>query len=52
MSDLENANSLLIAAQRDSRALVAMAESAAVADEVFGFLVQQALEKTLKENAT
>ena len=48
MHDLENAKSLLSAARRDANALHATAELALVSDEVFGFLAQQALEKTLK----
>jgi HEPN domain-containing protein len=48
MPDLKEARALLDAANRDSMALSAMAGSDKVADEVFGFLVQQGLEKSLK----
>lgn len=48
MPDREAAYSLLRAARRDAAALAAMINSQSVADEVFGFLVQQSLEKTLK----
>lgn len=48
MPDLDSAQSLLRAARRDAAALAAMVDSKPVADEVFGFLVQQAIEKALK----
>lgn len=48
MNDLSEARSLLNAAQRDLRALSAMGDSQVVADEIFGFHVQQAAEKSLK----
>lgn len=48
MADLEHAHSLLRLAQRDLNAVVAMQESALVADEILGFHAQQAVEKALK----
>ena len=47
MNDLSEARSLLNAANRDLRALSAMVNSQVVADEIFGFHVQQAAEKSL-----
>jgi HEPN domain-containing protein len=48
MADLEHARSLLRLAQRDLNAVIAMQESALVADEILGFHAQQAVEKALK----
>lgn len=48
MKDLEQAQVLLTAAQRDLSALAGMDDVAVFADEIFGFLVQQATEKLLK----
>lgn len=48
MSDLKLAKALLDAAYRDLRALGGMLDSDIFADEVFGFHVQQATEKSLK----
>lgn len=48
MSDNEEALELLASARRDLRALEAMMNPAIVADEIFGFHVQQAVEKALK----
>ena len=48
MSDLEEATTLLRAAHRDLQALTAMLNREVFADEIFGFHVQQAVEKSLK----
>lgn len=48
MTDREEANELLQVAERDLRALGGMLDSAVFADEVFGFVAQQAAEKALK----
>lgn len=48
MKDLEQAQILLTAAQRDLSALAGMGDVAVFADEIFGFLVQQAAEKLFK----
>ncbi len=48
MKDREQARNLLGVAERDYRALCGMEDSAVFSDEVFGFHVQQAVEKTLK----
>lgn len=48
MADLEHANSLLRMAHRDFNALVGMQGNSLFADEIFGFHVQQAVEKSLK----
>ena len=48
MSDLKCAGALLAAAYRNLRALQVMRNPAEVDDEVFGFHVQQAAEKTIK----
>lgn len=48
MKDLEQAQILLTAAQRDLSALAGMDDATVFADEIFGFLVQQAAEKLFK----
>ena len=48
MSDVKCARMLLDAAERDVGALRVMLPSGEVSDEVFGFHVQQAAEKSLK----
>lgn len=48
MSDVKCARMLLDAAERDVGALRVMRRSGEVSDEVFGFHVQQAAEKSLK----
>lgn len=48
MSDLEEATILLQAAHRDLQALTGMLNREVFADEIFGFHVQQAVEKSLK----
>ncbi len=48
MSDLLQAKTLLNAAQRDLTALTAMINIDLFTDEIFGFHVQQAVEKCLK----
>lgn len=48
MADLEHANSLLRMAHKDFNALVGMQGNSLFADEIFGFHVQQAVEKALK----
>ncbi|MGB7086644.1 MAG: HEPN domain-containing protein [Phormidesmis sp.] len=48
MSDLVQAKNLLDAAQRDLNATTGMLESKLFADEIFGFHVQQTIEKSLK----
>jgi HEPN domain-containing protein len=48
MKDLEQARSLLVMAERDHRALCGMEDSEVFSDEIFGFHVQQAVEKALK----
>ena len=48
MSDLEQARVLLAAAGRDLAALRGMRDATVFADEIFGFHVQQAVEKLLK----
>jgi len=48
MPDLEHANSLLRMAHKDFNALLGMLGNDLFADEIFGFHVQQAVEKTLK----
>ncbi|MBN1508300.1 MAG: HEPN domain-containing protein [Sedimentisphaerales bacterium] len=48
MRDLEQAKSLLRVAERDHRALCGMESSTVFSDEIFGFHVQQAVEKALK----
>ena len=48
MADLEHASSLLRMAYKDFNALVGMQGNSLFADEIFGFHVQQAVEKALK----
>ena len=48
MSDPKQARLLLAAAERDSTALHGMGDPDVFADEIFGFHVQQAVEKLLK----
>ena len=48
MKDLEQAKSLLVMADRDYRALRGMEDPAVFSEEIFGFHVQQAVEKALK----
>ncbi len=48
MSDLEQAQELFRAAERDISALRGMGDAAVFADEIFGFHVQQAAEKLFK----
>ena len=48
MADLEHARSMLRMAHKDFNALVGMQENPLFADEIFGFHVQQAVEKALK----
>lgn len=48
MGDLEHAGSLLRMAHKDFNALVGMQGNSLFADEIFGFHVQQAVEKALK----
>ena len=47
MSDLEQAKHLLRIAERDIRSLGVVAGESAFADENFGLVVQQAVEKAL-----
>ena len=48
MVDFEHARALLRMAHKDFNALTGMLDSAVFADEIFGFHVQQAVEKALK----
>jgi HEPN domain-containing protein len=48
MSEFEYAQSLLAMAQKDLDALQGMTDAQTFADEIFGFHVQQAVEKLLK----
>jgi hypothetical protein len=48
MGDLEHAGSLLRMAHKDFNALQGMQGNPLFADEIFGFHVQQAVEKALK----
>ncbi len=48
MKDLEQAKNFLSIAARDHRALRSMEDAEAFSDEIFGFHVQQAVERTLK----
>ncbi len=48
MSDIKQARVLLEAAERDYSALRGMEDTTIFADEIFGFHVQQAVEKLLK----
>jgi HEPN domain-containing protein len=48
MRDLRQAKAMLAAAQNDLKALKGMTDIDVFAEEIFGFHVQQAIEKTLK----
>jgi len=48
MSDIEQAKSFLSMAERDYRALCGMNDPEVFSDEIFGFHIQQAVEKALK----
>ena len=48
MADLEQARSMLRMAYKDFNALIGMQENSLFAEEIFGFHVQQAVEKALK----
>lgn len=48
MGDLEHASSLLRMAYKDFNALIGMQGNSLFADEIFGFHIQQSVEKTLK----
>jgi len=48
MKDLKQAGNFLNMAQRDYRALCGMEDSEVFSSEIFGFHVQQAVEKILK----
>ena len=48
MADLEQARAMLRMAYKDFNALIGMQENPLFADEIFGFHVQQAVEKSLK----
>jgi len=48
MNDLDHAAQLLFSAERDIRAIKAMLNAESFSDEIFGFHVQQAIEKLLK----
>lgn len=48
MADLEQARSMLRMAYKDFNGLLGMKETPLFADEIFGFHVQQAVEKALK----
>lgn len=48
MADLEHARSMLRMSSKDFNALVGMRENPLFVDEIFGFHVQQAVEKALK----
>jgi len=48
MSDPDHARLLLETAQKDLRALEAMRDPSAFAEEIFGFHAQQAVEKAIK----
>jgi len=48
MNEIEHAESLLGMAKKDLNALRGMTDSTLFADEIFGFHVQQAIEKSLK----
>lgn len=48
MADFEHARAMLRMAHKDFSALTGMLDNALFADEIFGFHVQQAVEKTLK----
>ena len=49
MATLDHAHSLLRLARRDCDALVGMQASALVADAIFSFYAEQAVEKALKD---
>jgi HEPN domain-containing protein len=48
MSDLDAARSMLTMAEKDAKAIAGMQDTETFDDEVFGFHVQQAIEKALK----
>lgn len=48
MSDIKQADAMIRMARRDMTALHGMLDAAVFADEIFGFHVQQAIEKSLK----
>ena len=48
MADLEQARAMLRMAHKDFNALIGMQENQLFADEIFGFHIQQAVEKALK----
>ena len=48
MADLERARTMLRMAHKDFNALIGMQENPLFADEIFGFHIQQAVEKALK----
>ena len=48
MADLEQARSMLRMAYKDFNALIGMQGNSLFADEIFGFHIQQAVEKALK----
>ena len=48
MDDFEHAHAMLRMAHKDFNALTGMLDNLLFADEIFGFHVQQAIEKTLK----
>ncbi len=48
MSDTKQADAMLRMAHRDLKALTGMQDTEVFADEIFGFHVQQAVEKSLK----
>lgn len=48
MTDIKQAEAMMRMAQRDMTALRGMLDATVFADEIFGFHVQQAIEKSLK----
>jgi HEPN domain-containing protein len=48
MNEIDEARAMLSMAERDLRALKGMDDAAVFDDEIFGFHVQQAIEKSLK----
>lgn len=48
MADLERARAMLRMAHKDFNALIGMQDNPLFADEIFGFHIQQAVEKALK----
>ncbi|MEY3123314.1 MAG: hypothetical protein RI993_2139 [Pseudomonadota bacterium] len=48
MADLERARTMLRMAHKDFNALIGMQDTPLFADEIFGFHIQQAVEKALK----